>query len=191
MRVQGQVSVNKFVSLGFLWNMSFNKAFATPKIHVSDLEDFKQQDIDAFIKISTIKIEEISDNKNIRSYPIIETKVSHKNIYVRSLEKLLHWRITSGLYYDIIGKNTSTSSNLIANSFERYILDLCQAKYSNLTVSRAFNYNNKNKPRCSPDNLIHSHKAVQYLIECKAVKLPHAVQTSTSDSAIRNRVVEA
>jgi hypothetical protein len=105
------------------------------------------------------------------------------NQYIRPIEQLLTWRITSGLYYDVIGD--SRSANEIGSQYEKYTRELFRAFVKNRKVDGDFRYGTRQRSQRAPDCIVHDNGAVQVIVECKAKKLPLVAQTAMIETRER------
>jgi hypothetical protein len=112
----------------------------------------------------------------LRKYPVISDPRSGFRIV--PLPEMLIYRVTNGLYYDLIdGQNNS----IIAKSqklFEEYVVKLIPAYLSNLTALGEREIGSKGAKFLTPDVLLISGGKIKVVIECKATKNNFASQFS-------------
>ncbi|MBY0561772.1 hypothetical protein [Hyphomicrobium sp.] len=199
------VSVDKILSVGITWNHLFNSQMQTERIQISDHPNISQQDVDTVMHLLSAPIDELEESSReviaqggstayrrgvLRRTPIIRNMSNGITSYMRPMELLLKWRISSGLYYDVIGDREVRDRNLIGIAFEQYIRDLFAAKFINCTIVGDLTYGSAARPRRTPDVLVCQGNIVRLVIECKAIKLPLPVQTTLGDTPERSRVIE-
>lgn len=159
-RITG-ISTQDFVRIGVVWNNSLNsKAWSAAPTH---------KDIEAFLALTSASIESLETESAkaasqststayrrgvLRQTPIVSVRNKSQMRYVRPIEALLQWRLSSGLYYDVIGDKQVRDANLIGENFEVYIRELWAAKFSTARVSGDLSYKLKGKSRRTPDVLV-------------------------------------
>ncbi len=197
------IALPNFIVIGLLWNEYFNESFLVSKPSISTLKKVSTEDIDKFIALTSISQEMATEEARriklssntvafkesfLRPRPLIRVKTQGDISYLRPLEMLLKWRLSSGLYYDVI--EDVQSRNLIGDAFEDYIRDLLKAKLKGYEVREPIPYGTKQKYKESPDALICKNDVVCMMVECKAVKLTLPVQISLEDTEDRERVIK-
>ncbi len=184
--------------MGMAWSQILNtnpfcsQPTAEPELQVSDA------DIDAFINATCMSLSQaesacrtsISISSEIefrqsplRAKPIIRVSEGTNKRYIRPIEQLLIWRITSGLYYDVIGD--SRAANEIGSQYERYTRALLDAAVNEVSIDGDIEYGTKRNPQRSPDVILHKDGVIQAIFECKAKKLSLVVQNSVEDTKER------
>jgi hypothetical protein len=93
------------------------------------------------------------------------------------LTALIFKRITSGLYYDLVGGGPPIWREIGAR-FENYCFDLSTAMLSSIEVTGSFKYQ-FNKSFGSPDLSLREDGMAKVIIECKAKKMSFAAKFST------------
>lgn len=197
------VELRKFILIGSMWNVIFNGNFLSQRMTPGQIQELSISDIDAFIAATSISLtaaqaEALASRSSsgatayrkgiLRKSPILAIRRGNVQIFVRPIETLLKWRISSGLYYDVIA--TEGAGNIIGTQFEIYIRDLLKAKFSGLNVLPEFPYGTKKRPKKSPDNLLVDGDVIKWIIECKTAKIPYGVQTSAVKTPDHDRVAD-
>ena len=108
------VSLRKFIRMGMAWNQTLNEA--PFRSYPTADRDFgvTPAEIASFVSAICGTVAEISSASReiVREFPEIDFRrgalrqkpvIVIDNTYIRPIEQLLSWRITSGLYYDVIG----------------------------------------------------------------------------------------
>ena len=91
------------------------------------------------------------------------------------LPELITLRVTSGLYYDLVGGGGELR-NEASDRFEEYCHKLLSAMLPKLAVSRSRQYKVLSNPVDSPDLTVAKENAVGLVLECKATKLTFGAQ---------------
>jgi hypothetical protein len=197
------IELRKFIIIGSMWNVIFNRSFLSPRMTPGQIQELSIYDIDAFIAATSIslaaaqaeaKVSRSSSDATayrkgiLRRSPILVIQRKDRRLFVRPIETLLKWRISSGLYYDVIA--TEGARNIIGTQFEIYMRDLLKAKFGDLNVRPEFPYGTKKRPKKSPDNLLVDGDEIKWIIECKTAKIPYGVQTSAVKTADHDRVAD-
>lgn len=196
------IEIDKFIVVGFIWNLIFNNNSITKFPHVDNIVKLTNGDVEKFARVCVIEIDDaIKDSMSVkrestsvayrrsifRKTPIISFNSNLGKRYIRPMELLLKWRLTSGLYYDVISDNRS--ANLIGLEFENYVRDLLSANFASKKFFEKITYGRKGLLRESPDILLGVGSIVEFVVECKATKLPLSVQTDIDESEQRDRVI--
>ena len=198
-------TLQKFLTIGVVWNEKFNQQWFTESFRNPSVNGITNADISATISAIAAPVEVlivesqkvVSTSKStahrrgiLRQTPLISFQNDEKIFYMRPVQMLLAWRLSSGLYYDVIGDREVIDNNLIGSGFESYVRDLWGEIFPERHVCRDIPYGSKAKPRRTPDVLISEGRKLTHVIECKVAKLPLAVQTSSEDSSARRRVID-
>jgi hypothetical protein len=105
----------------------------------------------------------------LRKYPCLAFGKNGERVYTPLVE-LLHWRFTSGLYYDLV-QGGSAVSNSIGSRFEAYCLELLQGFYG-AQATGAYKFKLRKQEIDTPDMFLRAEDAsVLAIIECKAKKM--------------------
>lgn len=198
------VSVKKFMAVGIVWNNILNTSWVSQEIQNKDVTDISSEDVTAIVNRLSAPIAQLETDSRavvveagstayrrgvLRATPIVKHTLSTGNVYFRPVEMLLKWRLSSGLYYDVIVDPEVQNGNMIGNSFEKYVCDLLAAKFSNWQVSGEQEYGTRRNRKKTPDVVVTDNNATQLVIECKAIKLPLGVQITIDDIPERERVI--
>jgi hypothetical protein len=191
--------LQRFIQLGLAWDQQLNRSAFVQKPTAIDGLEISQSDIEAFLRMISRPIAEATEVAReiirtsseidyrrgaLRDKPVINFTRNNAHYYIRPIEQLLLWRMTSGLYYDVI--EHEDASNEIGAQFERYIVRLLSVIAKDRNVSSDFTYGTKRAPQRSPDCIISKQGVVEVLIECKAKKIPLIAQTSLSETSERS-----
>jgi hypothetical protein len=197
-------SLKKFITIALRWNGAFNKQPIQSKLQNNGVSWITDQDIAATVAAISAPIEQLMassiDNTLassstayrrgvLRERPIISFKRNGEIHYHRPIEMLLKWRLSAGLYYDVISDKSVRDNNWIGFSFEKYIKDLWQAKFPHKMITGDLVYGPKARLRRTPDVLVTCDGLLTHIVECKVAKMQLVVQTSLENSEARTRVV--
>ncbi len=195
------VSVKKFCLIGLAWALLLKEnpfvSYPTAETALGLTAD----DIKAFVKATCAPLAqaiaeamtivatgaEIDFRKsNLRQKPVII--VGDNDHFICPIWQLFLWRITSGLYYDVVADVRAPHE--IGARYEKYTQELLSSVAIGLAVSSEINYGTSKRPKLSPDCIVHRAGAVEMLVECKAKKLPQVAQHSMLDTRERTISVE-
>jgi hypothetical protein len=114
----------------------------------------------------------------LRARPIMYMGSGTSDVAVCPLPTLLFWRITSGLYYDLI--NVTAFANLFGDSFQSYVGEVAReaAPSHALYDEQVFSVNGREKR--SVDWIVSDGKAALFL-ECKVKRLRWDAKQTLSD----------
>lgn len=172
-----------FAGLAILAHFLSNFALQLPiKIEINGLD---QESIDKFLKHFSSKLLDLREklkseqnmNENyiysfssLRRYPIIIMKYHGKDSLICPIPTLLFWRITSGLYYEVVSQRDF--DNAFGSSFQKFIGDCIAAANTNKTI-KAFPeesfIDGKNK-KDSVDWIVDDGNSAIF-IECKTKRM--------------------
>jgi hypothetical protein len=187
------VSVKKFCMIGLAWALVLKE---NPFVSCPTAESalgLTADDIKAFIKATCAPLAravaeataivatgaEIDFRKsNLRQKPVV--MVGDNDYFICPIWQLFLWRITSGLYYDVVA-DVRAPHEIGA----RYENELLSSVAIGLAVSGEINYGTAKRPKLSPDCIVHRAGAIEILVECKAKKLPQVAQHSMLDTRER------
>jgi hypothetical protein len=195
------VSFRNFIVMGFAWCLVLkeNSHVAYPK--AEDALGVTPSDINAFVKGTCMSLAEaVAGAKeivttgaeidfrrsNLRQKPVI--MLGKNDQFICPIWQPFLWRITSGLYYDVVGDVRAPHE--IGKQYEIYTQKLMSAVAVDLQVTGEMNYGTAKKPKLSPDCIIHRAGAVEMLVECKAKKLPQVAQHSMIETKERAGAIE-
>lgn len=105
----------------------------------------------------------------LRKFPCLFSEPVRNSIF-SPLPELILYRVTAGLYYDVIGGG-SAIANEIGTNFENYSLDILRAMMPDMKISGEVNYRRRGNTVKSPDILASRGGDVSLIIECKATKM--------------------
>jgi hypothetical protein len=195
------VSLKKFRLMGFAWCLVLKENVYVNYPTAEKALDLSTDDIKAFVNGTCASLAEaIAGAKeivatgaeidfrrsNLRQRPVI--MIGDNNQFICPIWQLFLWRITSGLYYDVVGDVRAPHE--IGKRYEKYAQELLSAVAVGFEVRGEINYGTAKKPKLSPDCIVHRSGAVEMLIECKAKKLPQVAQHSMVDTRERNDSIE-
>jgi hypothetical protein len=183
------VDIAKFIKLSLaLYELFGNNSYCFTPEEISKL-GISEQDVIATLnllsnseieisskcKAASISAKEVAYRISpFRDRPLIKITRNNTVQYMCPLRQLLAWRITKGLYYDVISH--ADAPRLIGSAFEDYMVRLCKAAFPEATVVSDFNYGSKVKPKLSPDVVISLNGEVAFAIECKGKRATKAIQ---------------
>ena len=197
-------TVRNILRMGIVWNNVFNSNVVVATPNFCDVGGIDEADVAAFVSAVSAPQDALEAESRLaaadapsfayrrsvyRRKPVIEIVRNGICAYVRPMELLLKWRISNGLYYDVIGDNEVRDSNLIGAAFERYVRDLLSAKFEDFDVSGDLEYGAPGRRKRSPDVLVVRRDIVECIIECKSVRLPVRMQILLEDGPERERVL--
>ena len=119
--------------------------------------------------------------RNLRLKPVV--MVGDNDYFICPIWQLFLWRITSGLYYDVVADVRAPHE--IGARYEKYTQELLSSVAIGLAVSGEINYGTAKRPKLSPDCIVHRVGAIEMLVECKAKKLSQVAQHSMLDTRER------
>ncbi len=110
----------------------------------------------------------------LRQFPIVSFGSGNGRLRC-PLPELILLRVTTGLYYDLVGGGGDLR-NEASRRFEEYCHKLLSAMLPKLEVSRSHQYKVQSNLVESPDLFISKEGAVALVLECKATKLTFGAQ---------------
>ncbi|MBZ9870498.1 hypothetical protein LB542_06465 [Mesorhizobium sp. BR1-1-9] len=111
----------------------------------------------------------------LRKYPLIFDRAT--NSYLAPIPALIVSRMTSGLYYDLVGNQAVMARS--AQLFEEYSRRLIEAYFPELKATAQLKYGkNKMEQSETPDILVSDDNRLSMVIECKSTKQTFAAQFS-------------
>lgn len=122
----------------------------------------------------------------LRRFPIVMFNNANPR-YRAPLPALILYRLTGGLYYDIVdGKQEVLSA--ANNNFEVYVRKYLQSSFADSEIGESIQYRYKGNDIDTPDVFVRLDDKVEIVIECKSTKLTFAAQFSdepvdTADTA--------
>lgn len=121
----------------------------------------------------------------LRRYPVLEFTDEVSRLRA-PLPQLVLSRITSGLYYDLVGGG-QTLLNEASDRFEQFCAEYIQAMLPDSKVSRESRYSIGHLKYDTPDVLVDLDGATAIVFECKATKLTFRAQFGTAPLAEAKR----
>jgi hypothetical protein len=189
------VDIDKFVKLSLVLYELFGKNPYCVKPKQLSLLGISETDIIVILNLLSSSEDEISQKckhatksereaayriSPFRERPLIRITRNNTVQYMCPMQQLLAWRITKGLYYDVVSQ--PDAPRLIGAAFENYMVRLCKAAFPEAMVSGDFNYGTKTKPKQSPDVVISLDGEVIFVIECKGKRATKAIQLQLGQS---------
>lgn len=113
-----------------------------------------------------------------RQKPLVQIGEGKRKRYVCPLKLPLFWRVTSGLYYDIVQEPSAW--NLIGAEFELFERRLVAAAFPEAVVDGDIHYGIRKEPKKTPDILVSREGILDVAFECKAKRLPLAEKMSAT-----------
>jgi hypothetical protein len=158
-----------------------------------DITDITEKDYEKFMsyfskslselkKLLTDSSERHFDDKffygyhSLYSYPIVFTEIDSRPAHVCPVPTLLYWRISSGLYYDLISEKGF--DNAFGKSFENYVGSVLETTFSHTSTVKLFSgekNTGKNPNTC--DWIIDQASSCIFL-ECKTKRLAIDAKTT-------------
>lgn len=109
----------------------------------------------------------------LRKFPLVLVGTDTKNSFAACpVPTLLFWRLTSGLYYDLISGD-SNFGNALGTSFEAYVGEVLKRAITPPTLRQLgqAKYGTKPRPKATPDWLLVEEDKAAAFIECKAKRI--------------------
>ncbi len=111
----------------------------------------------------------------LRQFPLIGIS---KNRIICPLLELLAARMSSGIFYDVIGLGADIR-NEISDRFEQYCFDLIQIALGGFAVERSWKYRPIGKKDIdTPDIIVSDNEKVSVIVECKATRMSYEARFS-------------
>jgi hypothetical protein len=183
----------------YLCDMAFMGSFlSSPGVNVSFRSEIKQlpiEKIERFLAFTSkplaelkavLKAEQRYDAdfayayNSLRAFPLIRMSFNQDEAFVCPLPTLLFWKMTGGLYYDLI--NDPRFSNPFGESFQEYVGQVLQRVITNpaMRILPEQEYGPNKARKRSVDWIISDvHSAV--FLECKAKRLSWGAKASLND----------
>lgn len=121
---------------------------------------------------------------SMHAYPLIFTQLNSRPTYVCPLPTLLYWRITSGIYYDLV--NIQGFDNAFGNAFEEYVGEIYKATAEESVLNvYAGEPNSPSSPNRADWMIDNSHDVL--LIESKTKRLTIDAKTNLLDDSELNK----
>jgi hypothetical protein len=118
----------------------------------------------------------------IRQFPLIDLEHENGRLVLCPLPTLLFWRLTSGLYYDLI-KDDPDFGQALGASFERYVGEVLSRVLTapGLRHVGEAKYGTKQRPKATCDWLLIEGDTAAAFIECKIKRITVAAKTAMGD----------
>jgi hypothetical protein len=118
----------------------------------------------------------------LRRFPLISVDVDSRQYIFCPVPTLLFWRLTSGLYFDLI-KGDRDFGNALGSSFERHVGEILAAAVSapSLQYVEQANYGTRQQPRATCDWLLVEGDTGAAFIECKTKRIRVPAKTAMGD----------
>lgn len=164
----------------FINNVFVNKSIKidVPKIRDGELENFLGRVSRCYVKLrGTLSKEHIVDEKyayrysSLREFPIVEFDVDGDYYLFCPIPTLLFWRVTDGLYYDLM--NHKGFSNLFGKSFQRYVGEIVDKRLGSgeLLFQGEAEYFVGGNRKDSVDWMVSDGDLTNMFVECKTKRM--------------------
>jgi hypothetical protein len=191
--------LNLTVSDIYLCGMAFMGMFIEhPAVNFpvkSDIRRLPVEKIDRFLAFtsrraadlqSILKSEQRYDDKfayaynSLRAYPLVQMDFDGRDAIVCPLPTLLYWRITGGLYYELV--QDPRFAVPYGDSFQRYVGKAMQraSSGSRLRILPEQQFGSKKAPKRTVDWIVADERAAIF-VECKARRLSIGAKTTSLD----------
>ena len=118
----------------------------------------------------------------LRQFPLVSVEANSHQYVFCPVPALLFWRLTSGLYFDLI-KGDRDFGNALGSSFERHVGEILAAavRAPSLRYIEQAKYGTRQQPRATCDWLLVEGDTAAAFIECKAKRIRVAAKIAMSD----------
>ena len=108
----------------------------------------------------------------LRQFPLVSIEANSYHYFFCPVPTLLFWRLTSGLYFDLI-RGDPDFGNALGSSFERHVGEILAAavRTPSLRYIEQAKYGTRQQPRATCDWLLVEGDAAAAFIECKAKRI--------------------
>jgi hypothetical protein len=193
----------------YLCGMAFLGSFlSSPAVNVTFRSEIKQLPVAKFDKFLAFTSKALADLKpilkaeqrydadfayaynSLREFPLIRMSFNQDDAFVCPLPTLLFWRMTGGLYYNLI--NDPRFANHFGDSFQEYVGEVWRRAITN-TAMRLLpeeEYGPKKARKRSVDWIVADEHAAVFL-ECKAKRLSWGAKTSLNDLTLLEADIDA
>jgi len=115
-------------------------------------------------------------------FPLILVENTNSKLAICPIPTLLFWRLTTGLYYDLITADQDFG-NALGASFERYVGEVLTEAItsSQLCFFAEAKYGSRSQPKATPDWLIIEGDVAAAFVECKAKRMTIAAKAAMGD----------
>jgi Holliday junction resolvase len=179
--------------LGLILSMVFKDAASVGHLAAIPEFDVDEHDVAAFFHVVAddlegfrSRCEKIVSSSGLayrespfRQTPLVLFKTPEASHYACPLNDVLFWRVTSGLYYDVVADERAR--HLIGEAFERFEARLLATAYPEARVLREEPYGPKRLNKKTPDIVLAENETLKVAFECKAKRLPLANKIELSD----------
>lgn len=183
----------------YLCGMGFMGVFMShPAINIpfsSEIKQVSPEKLDAFLSFTcrtiqqlkrTLKSEQKFDDRfayaynSLRAFPLIRMRFRGKLAITCPLPTLLFWRITGGLYYELL--NEPRFSQIFGASFQKYVGRVIERASTDdsLSLLAEVEYGRKKARKKSVDWIIFEDDCAIFL-ECKSKRLSWTAKSSLRD----------
>ncbi|AOG07552.1 hypothetical protein [Bosea sp. RAC05] len=173
----------KFQMIGLGLSSILDESQETTISYEYESKQFRSDEIRTFIKMASRTITQIREDCHsvvmrselahrespLRRFPLIKISDNPTRL-ISPLRQPLFWRITEGMYYDVV--SIPASRNLIGSGFEIFQRRLISTAYKDYNVSGDISYGPIRLNRRSPDVTITQDNNLEIAFECKAKKIP-------------------
>ncbi len=118
----------------------------------------------------------------LRQFPLVTVEANAQRYVLCPLPTLLFWRLTSGLYFDLI-KGDRDFGNALGSSFERHVGEILAAVVTSpsLRYVEQAKYGTRQTPKATCDWLLVEGETAAAFIECKTKRIRVAAKTAMGD----------
>jgi hypothetical protein len=118
----------------------------------------------------------------LRQFPLVSVEANSHQYILCPLPTLLFWRLTSGLFFDLI-KGDRDFGNALGSSFERHIGEILAAVVTapSLRYVEQAKYGTRQRPKATCDWLLVESDAAAAFIECKAKRIRAPAKIAMGD----------
>ncbi len=156
-----------------------------------ELTDITHADYDKFMQLYSLPMQDMQQRLTagrklddtfmyqfhaLQSYPLILSELNRRPAHICPIPTLFFWRITSGLFYDLVGGRGFDQA--FGTSFQDYVGDMLK-KTSDGTVTTIYPEEPDTRPKRS-DWIIDQPTAFM-LVECKTKRMTMGARTTIQD----------
>lgn len=117
----------------------------------------------------------------LRQFPLVSVEANSHQYFFCPVPTLLFWRLTSGLYFDLI--KDSDFGNALGSSFERHVGQIIAAAATapSIRYIEQAKYGTRQKPRATCDWLLVEGDVAAAFIECKVKRIRVSAKVAMGD----------
>jgi hypothetical protein len=170
--------------IGLILSFYFQTNFTVTDFSLDSYLGIKDEDVKAFFRVTADSLQgvrercrQIVNNSSLayrespfRTKPFVLLNLANTIQYVCPLKDVLFWRVTHGLYYDVV--DVERVKHIIGEEFEKFEARLLAAAYPAATILPEEPYGPKKLNKKTPDILISQNRSLKIAFECKAKRLP-------------------